>query len=90
MYNDVAEIEEVPGNTRKSQEESPGSQSKNQKESCGSPIVLGVLGAFAELPGGAIWVREVVREGCYQGSWLINPGLARSVGHIYVDLLLNI
>ena len=50
MYNDVAEIEEVPGNTRTSQEESPGSQSKNQKESCGSPIVLGVLGAFAELP----------------------------------------
>ena len=50
VYNDVAEIEEVPGNTRTSQEESPGSQSKNQKESSGSPIVLGVLGAFAELP----------------------------------------
>ena len=51
---------------------------------------MGVLGVITELPGGAIWVREVVREGCYQGSWLINPGLARSVGHIYVDLLLNI
>ena len=51
---------------------------------------LGVCGVITELPGGAVWVREVVREGCYQGSWLINPGLARSVGHIYVDLLLNI
>ena len=48
MYNDVAEIEEVPGNTRTSQEERPGSQSKSQKERSGS-IVLGVFGAFAEL-----------------------------------------
>ena len=48
MYNDVAEIEEVPGNTRTSQEERPGSQSKSQKERSGS-LVLGVFGAFAEL-----------------------------------------
>lgn len=33
--------------------------------------------------GGAIWVREVVREGCYQRPWLIRPGLARPVGHIH-------
>ena len=31
-WRDVAEIEEVPGNTRTSQEERPGSQSKSQKE----------------------------------------------------------
>ena len=48
MYNDEAEIEEVPGNTRTSQEERPGSQSKSQKERSGS-IVMGVFGAFAEL-----------------------------------------
>ena len=54
MYNDVAEIEEVPGNTRTSQEERPGSQSKSQKERSGS-IVLGVFGAFAELLTCHIW-----------------------------------
>jgi len=48
VYSDVAELEEVPGNTRKSQEERPGSQRKSQKERSGS-LVLGVFGAFAEL-----------------------------------------
>ena len=48
VYSDVAELEEVPGNTRKSQEERPGSQRKSQKERSGN-LVLGVFGAFAEL-----------------------------------------
>ena len=51
---------------------------------------LGARGGARWCAGGAIWVREVLREGCYQGSWLINSGLARPVGHIFVDLLLNI
>jgi hypothetical protein len=72
VYNDAAEIEEVPGNTRTSQEERPGSQSKSQKERSGS-LVLGVFGAFAEL----LSDRRPLRccSGPLRGLWKAHMGI---------------
>jgi len=75
VYNDVAEIEEVPGNTRTSQEERPGSQSKSQKERSGS-LVLGVFGAFTEL----LSDRRPLR--C---PWGITRRKARSAANLWHD-----